>query len=90
MILMEMNLTDGVTVEGSQMINMSAISEVEEMETCVRLHMLSGNSYLVTGETFAAAINSVEGFNYMKIKTDEPVEAVEEVTEVEGEVIPAE
>ncbi|MGL5013101.1 MAG: hypothetical protein ACRC6V_02265 [Bacteroidales bacterium] len=77
-------------VEGSVMVNMASISEVEEMESCVRLHMTSGNSYVVTGDTFAAALQAIEGIQYMKI-TEAPVEGEEEeVTEVEGEVIPAE
>ena len=84
MILIEMELTDGVAVEGSVMINMAAVSEVEENANSVRLHMFSGNSYLVTHQTFGAALNGIEGIKYMKINRNPEAEAV---TDVEGELV---
>lgn len=86
MLFIEVELTDGVTVEGSQMISPMHISEVEEVGMNVRFHMASGNSYLVTGETFAAMLNGIEGAKYLKIDRT-PKEAVEEVKEVEGELV---
>lgn len=80
MIFVEMELTDGVQTQGSQMISPIHISEVEEMGENVRLHMASGNTYLVTGATFAASLNAFEGAKYLKINREPP-------KEVEGELV---
>ncbi|MGL5015961.1 MAG: hypothetical protein ACRC6V_17035 [Bacteroidales bacterium] len=88
MILIEMQLA-GELDFATVMINMAHISEVSEYENDVQLTMASGNTYHITKTTFQAAIGSVEGINYLKFKAegDEPVD---EVTEVEGELVPAE
>lgn len=85
MILIEMELGTNTDVEGSVMVNMATISEVEESGESVRLHMISGNSYVVTSASFGAAINGIEGVKYLKIDRN-PQEA-EEVVEVEGELV---
>ena len=82
MLFIEMELTDGVSAEGSVMIAPMLISEVEESGASVRLHMASGNSYLITGASFAGMLNSIEGAKYLKVNR-EPVE------EVEGEKVDA-
>lgn len=87
MILIEMKLAG--EMEGTQMIALQHISEVSEEGEAVRLHMSSGNSYVVTTETFHAAIASVEGFSYLKFKTEDEEVNTEEVEAVEGEFIPA-
>lgn len=91
MIVIEMKLAG--ELEGSVMISLQHISEVEELGDAVRLFMASGNSYVVTADTFQGALASVEGFSYLKFKTEEQVAAeaaaAEEVKEVEGELIPA-
>ena len=87
MILIEMELTDGTAVTGSVMINMATISEVDEAAEGIRLHLISGNSYVVTGESFGAAINGIEGIKYLKIDRNPKTEEVEEVKEVEGELV---
>lgn len=83
MFFVEMQVTDGVEVTGSVMIAPFHISEVEEMGASVRLNMASGNSYVITGASFAAALQNVEGAKYLKITTPED----EEVKEVEGELV---
>ncbi|MGL5014915.1 MAG: hypothetical protein ACRC6V_11585 [Bacteroidales bacterium] len=85
MILIEMQLAGELNF-ATVMINMAAVSEVSEYEHDVQLTMMSGNTYHITKDTFQAAIGSVEGISYLKFKTED----TEEVTEVEGEVIPAE
>lgn len=97
MIVIEMKLAG--ELEGTQMISMQHISEIEEMGENVRLFMASGNSYVITGESFASGVNTVEGFHYLKMKTEEQLaaEAAEaekaaeaiatEVKEVEGELV---
>ena len=90
MILIEMKLAG--ELEGTTMISLQHISEVEEMGEAVRVFMVSGNSYVVATESFQTAIASVEGFSYLKLKTEEQIaaeKAAEEVKEVEGELIPA-
>lgn len=84
MILIEMELGTNAGIEGSVMINMNAVSEVEENGESVRLHMISGNSYVVTSASFGAAINGIEGVKYLKIDRSLPDE---EVVEVEGELV---
>lgn len=100
MILIEMILA-GENATGTVMISMDKISEVDELGNgTVKLTMVSGNDYVVAGESFAAAVNSIEGISYMKIKTPEQIaqeeaEAAElaakaeaeEVKEVEGELV---
>lgn len=92
MIVIEMKLAEELN-QGTIMIALQHISEVEEMGNAVRLLMASGNSYVVTAETFHAALASIEGFSYLKFKTEEQIAAeaaaAEEVKEVEGELIPA-
>ena len=88
MILIEMELGTTAGIEGSVMINMATVSEVEELGDSVRLHMISGNSYVVTGESFGAALTGIEGIKYLKIdRNPKPVEEAEEVKEVEGELV---
>ncbi|MGL5012879.1 MAG: hypothetical protein ACRC6V_01125 [Bacteroidales bacterium] len=81
MTLIELMTTDGVTVDGSVMIAPAFISEVEECGASVRIHMVSGNSYLVEGSSFGGMLNQIEGAQYLKV--DRSVEAVEdaEITE---------
>ncbi|MGL5013531.1 MAG: hypothetical protein ACRC6V_04460 [Bacteroidales bacterium] len=100
MILIEMMLA-GENATGSVMISMDKISEVDELGNgSVRLSMVSGNAYVVAGESFAAAVNSIEGISYMKMKTPEQIAqeqaeaeelaakaAAEEPKEVEGELV---
>ena len=81
MFFVEMQVTNGVEVEGSVMISPAHVTEVEELGMNVRIHMESGNSYVITGASFAAALQTVEGAKYLKITTD-----TEEVKEVEGEL----
>ncbi|MGL5015044.1 MAG: hypothetical protein ACRC6V_12280 [Bacteroidales bacterium] len=88
MIIIEMKLA-GEMAQGTQMISLQHISEVEEMGDEVRLHMSSGNSYVVTTETFHAAIASVDGLSYLKFKTEGEEVDNDEVKAVEGEFIPA-
>lgn len=87
MIIIEMKLAG--ELEGTVMIALQHISEVEEMGEAVRLYMASGNSYVVSTETFHAAIGSVEGLSYLKFKTEDEEVNTEEVEAVEGEFIPA-
>lgn len=86
MTFIEMELTDGASITGTTMISLSHISEVEELGANVRLHMSSGNNVLITGMSFGAALNAVEGVKYMKMSKPE----TEEVREVEGELVGAE
>ncbi len=86
MILIEMKLAGELDFT-SVMINMAQISEVSEFENDVQVTMVSGNTYHITKETFQAALGSIEGISYLKFKTEDDAE---EITEVEGEVIPAE
>lgn len=83
MLFVEMQVTDGVSVEGTVMIAPFHISEVEELGANVRLHMTSGNSYVITGASFAASLQTVEDAKYLKITTPENEEVVKEV---EGEL----
>lgn len=83
MTFIEMVLSD---TTASVMISPAHISEVVEMGENVKLHMASGNTYEIVGQTFAAALNAVEGAKYLKITAPE---AAEEVKEVEGEYVPA-
>lgn len=87
MIIIEMKLAG--ELDGTVMISLQHISEVEEMGESVRLQMVSGNSYVVTTETFQAAIASVEGFSYLKFRTEGEEVDNTEVDAVEGEFIPA-
>lgn len=87
LLFIEMELTDGVQVEGSQMISPAHISEVEELGANVRLHMVSGNSYVVTGDSFGAMLNGIQDAKYLKIDRTPKEEVVEEVKEVEGELV---
>lgn len=82
MLFVEMQVSNGVEIEGSVMIAPFHVSEVEEMGANVRLHMTSGNSYVITGASFAAALQTVENAKYLKITTE-----TEEVKEVEGELV---
>lgn len=101
MILIEMMLA-GETATGTVMVSMDKISEVDELgDGSVKLTMVSGNSYQVVGESFAAAINSIEGISYLKMKTPEQIaqeeaeaaelaakaEVEEPAKEVEGELV---
>lgn len=88
MIIIEMKLAG--ENEGTQMISLQHISEVEELGEAVRIHMSSGNSYVVTTETFQAAIASVDGLSYLKFRTEGEEVDNTEVEAVEGEFIPAE
>lgn len=82
MLFVEMQVTNGSEIEGSVMISPAHISDIEEMGMNVRLHMESGNSYVITGASFAAALQTVDGAKYLKITTE-----TEEVKEVEGELV---
>lgn len=82
MLFVEMQVANGEVVEGSVMISPAHISEVEEMGMNVRLGMASGNSYIVTGASFAASLQTVEGARYLKITTE-----ANEAQEVEGELV---
>ncbi|MGL5567024.1 MAG: hypothetical protein ACRDC4_14965 [Plesiomonas sp.] len=86
MILIEMKLAGELDFT-SVMINMAQISEVSEFENDVVLSMVSGKTYHVDKTSFQAALGSIEGISYLKFKTEDEAE---EITEVEGEVIPAE
>lgn len=83
MILIELELVG--TDAGSVMVNPNHVTEVVETTDGVRLFLSSGNQYHVSGESFGAALNSLEGFKYLKINR-EPVEE-EPVKEVEGEIV---
>lgn len=81
-MLIEMHLVGKEA--GSIMVNLNHISEVVELEGMVRIHMVSGNDYQVTAETFAAALNAIEDFKYLKIKIEDDEEVAKPV---EGELV---
>lgn len=67
MTLIELMITNGVDVEGSVMIAPSHISEVEELGANVRIHMASGNSYVIEGSSFGGMLNTIEDAKYLKV-----------------------
>lgn len=79
MTLIEMELIESA---GSVMINMEKISEVIEESEGARLIMDSGFSYVVTPDTFVAAMNTLgEDAKYLKLQrggVDSPSEEVVE------------
>lgn len=79
MTLIELMTTDGVTVDGSVMVSPSMISEVEEIGANVRIHMTSGNSYVIDGSSFGGMLNTIEDAKYLKVDRSAAQDA--EVTE---------
>lgn len=70
MAFFEMELADGETV----MVNFDKISEIEEGVERARVHMVSGNSYLVKMDSLVAAFTNTET-PYYKM-TQEVVEEI--------------
>ncbi|MGL5014196.1 MAG: hypothetical protein ACRC6V_07900 [Bacteroidales bacterium] len=67
MTLIELMTTDGVNIDGSVMICPQLISEVEELDSNVRITMSSGNSYVIEGNSFGGMLNTIEDAKYLKV-----------------------
>ena len=62
-----MTLIELMVDDGSVMISPDMISEVEEVGEDVRVHMASGNSYVIKGSSFGGMLNAVEDCKYLKV-----------------------
>ncbi|MGL6099716.1 MAG: hypothetical protein ACRC0G_08810 [Fusobacteriaceae bacterium] len=62
-----MTLIELMVDDGSVMISPDMISEVEEMGENVKVHMASGNSYVVKGNSFGGMLNTIEDCKYLKV-----------------------